>query len=98
MKTFPRCGLFILAYLFIAICSLPETSFAQPPITPSALNTQSSGLSAVGGQTQFNITGGTTPGGGANLLHSFGNFNLPDNNIANSLNNTGHPTSNMLGR
>src|SRR4029079_6897094 len=36
--------------------------------------------------TQYNITGGTRPGGGANLFHSFGDFNVPTNNIANFLN------------
>ena len=82
METFPRCGLFIPAYLFIAICFVPAISFAQAPITTSGLNTQVSGPIAVGGQTQFNITGGTRPGGGTNLFHSFGNFNVPNNNIA----------------
>jgi filamentous hemagglutinin family protein len=52
----------------------------------------------VGSQTQFNITGGTRPGGGTNLFHSFGNFDVPNNNIANFLNNCGLPTSNILGR
>ena len=57
-----------------------------------------SGPIAVAGQTQFNITGGTRPGGGTNLYHSFGNFNVPNNNVANFLNNTGLPTTNILGR
>src|SRR5215467_3915641 len=65
----------------------PSIPFAQTPITPSGLNTQVSGPIPVGGQTQFNITGGTRPGGGSNLFHSFGNFNVPNNNIANFLNN-----------
>jgi filamentous hemagglutinin family protein len=52
----------------------------------------------VSGQTQFNITGGTRPGGGANLFHSFGNFNVPTNNIANFLNDAPLPTSNIFGR
>jgi len=55
-------------------------------------------LALPSGQTQYNITGGTRPGGGTNLFHSFGNFNVPENNIANFLNNTGLPTSNILGR
>jgi filamentous hemagglutinin family protein len=33
-----------------------------------------------------------------NLFHSFGNFNVPNNNAANFLNNSGLPTSNILGR
>jgi filamentous hemagglutinin family protein len=69
-----------------------------PPITPSGLNTHVSGPIAVGGNTQFDITGGTRPGGGANLFHSFGNFSVPTNNIANFLNDSGLATSNILGR
>src|SRR5262249_11215955 len=48
----------------------------------------------------YDITGGTRPGGaaGTNLFHSFGNFNVPTDNIANFLNQTGLPTSNILGR
>src|SRR5215467_10256630 len=83
---------------------------AASPITSSGLNTQVT-LSAAppAGKTQFDITGGTRPGGGTNLFHSFGNFNVPTNNIANFLNSgssdlagnplaAGLPTSNILGR
>src|SRR5215469_9122117 len=83
---------------------------AASPITPSGLNTQVT-LSATPppGKIQFNITGGTRPGGGVNLFHSFGNFNVPTNNIANFLNSgsvdlngtvllPNLPTSNILGR
>jgi filamentous hemagglutinin family protein len=68
------------------------------PITPSGLNTQISAPIAVGGQIQFNIIGGTRPDGGLNLFHSFGEFGVPTDNIANFLNDTGLPTSNILGR
>ena len=34
----------------------------------------------------------------ANLFHSFGNFGVPNNNIANFLNESGAATSNILGR
>src|SRR5215467_231723 len=85
---------------------------AASPITSSGLNTQvSAPLPLDNGQTKFNITGGTRPGGGVNLFHSFGNFNVPTNNIANFLNSgsinptnpnvilpSGLPTSNILGR
>ncbi len=53
---------------------------------------------AVGGQTQYDITGGTRPGGGENLFHSFGEFGVPTNNIANFLNDSGLDTSNILAR
>jgi filamentous hemagglutinin family protein len=83
---------------------------AASPITSSGLNTQVT-LSATppAGKTQYDITGGTRPGGGVNLFHSFGDFNVPNNNIANFLNKRsfdlkgnllpdGLATSNILGR
>jgi filamentous hemagglutinin family protein len=75
-------------------------AFSQvtPPITSSGLGTQVSSPIVDGGQTQYNITGGTRPDGGSNLFHSFGNFNVPTNNTANFLNETAQPTSNILGR
>ena len=87
----------------ITVCILLATPLAKTygqvvPITPSGLNTQVSDPIAVGGQTQYDITGGTRPGGGGNLFHSFGEFGVPTNNIANFLNETGLPTSNILGR
>jgi filamentous hemagglutinin family protein len=98
MESFPRYSLVIMASLFGGLLYWPPGSFAQTPITSSGLNTQVSGPSVGGGQTQFNITGGTRPGNGTNLFHSFGTFNVPDANIANFLNETGLPTSNILGR
>ena len=72
---------------------------AAAPITPSGLNTKTSDpFLTAGGKTQYDITGGTRPGGGLNLFHSFGDFNVPTNNIANFLNDSGLPTSNILGR
>src|SRR5574337_387708 len=70
---------------------------AGSPITSSGLNTQIN-LSAAPpiGETQYDITGGTRSG--TNLFHSFGNFNVPDHNIANFLNDTGLATTNILGR
>src|SRR5215472_3865363 len=103
---------------FMLGCSLilafNPTSFVQAtsPITSSGLHTQVT-LSAMppAGKVQYDITGGTRPGGGPNLFHSFGNFNVPNNNIANFLNSgsinpanpnvilpSGLPTSNILGR
>jgi filamentous hemagglutinin family protein len=85
-------------------------ALAASPITPSGLNTQVD-LSATppAGTVQYDITGGTRPGGGVNLFHSFGDFSVPTNNIANFLNSgsvdlagnplaAGLPTSNILGR
>jgi filamentous hemagglutinin family protein len=89
----------ILGVLFLWLSCPSSLSQAQvPPITPSGLNTQVSGPIAVDAQTQYNITGGTRPGGGPNLFHSFGEFGVPTNTIANFLNETALPTSNILGR
>ena len=85
--------------LFLAISCSFSLAQAVTPITPSGLNTTvSAPITLPSGQTQFDITGGARPGGGANLFHSFGDFNVPNNNIANFLNNSGLATSNILGR
>src|SRR5262249_2510490 len=74
-------------------------SLAASPITPSGLNTQVNlSLTPPVGTVQYDITGGTRPGCGTNLFHSFGDFNVPTNNIANFLNDSGLATSNILGR
>ena len=67
------------------------------PITPSGLDTQVN-LSTVqtSGKVQYDITGGTRAG--TNLFHSFGDFDAPNNSIANFLNDSGLTTSNILGR
>src|SRR4029079_15771069 len=85
--------------LFVLLVWLPSLVQAASPITGSGLNTQvGPAVILPSGQTQYNITGVTRPGGWTNLFHSFGDFNVPTNNIANFLNNSGLPTSNILGR
>ena len=70
-----------------------------PPITSSGLGTQvGAPVNLPAGKTQYDITGGTRPGNGANLFQSFGQFGVPTNNIANFLNDSGLATSNILGR
>ncbi len=46
----------------------------------------------------YNITGGTRPGGGLNLFHSFGDFSVGSGDIANFLNDSGLRTTNIIGR
>jgi filamentous hemagglutinin family protein len=94
----------VLSVLVLWLLGLLSSSQAQgsPPPTPmtsSGLHTQVT-LSATPptGMVQYDITGGTRPGGGTNLFHSFGDFNVPNNNIANFLNDSGLATSNILGR
>src|SRR5262245_64084719 len=85
----------------LAVLYLPSLVHATSPITSSGLNTQVNlSQTPPPGKVQYDITGGTRPGGaaGTNLFHSFGDFNVPSNNIANFLNDSGLPTSNILGR
>ncbi|HBP90458.1 MAG TPA: hypothetical protein DD706_22540 [Nitrospiraceae bacterium] len=87
--------------LGLCLALLGGVAYAQvlPPITSSGLNTQvSAPLNLPGGAVQQNITGGTRPGGGTNLFHSFGEFGVPANNIANFLNDSGLSTTNILSR
>ena len=85
--------------LVLLFSCLPSPVHAAAPITPSGLNTQvSAPANLPSGKVQYDITGGTRPGGGVNLYHSFGDFNVPTNNIANFLNDSGLTTSNILGR
>jgi filamentous hemagglutinin family protein len=97
-KLLPTFWVTVVCCLWLALAVVSARAQATPPITPSGLNTQVSGPISVGGQTQYDITGGTRPGGGTNLFHSFGDFNVPNNNIANFLNDSGLATSNILGR
>ncbi|MBX3325342.1 MAG: filamentous hemagglutinin N-terminal domain-containing protein [Nitrospira sp.] len=82
----------ILPYL----TGVSSNASAESPITPSGLNTHISSPVSVGGKTQYDITGGTRTG--ANLFYSFGEFGVPNNTVANFLNNTGLATHNILGR
>ena len=91
----PFLALLIICILFLTLVQAQ----APPPITPSGLNTHIDPPVALpSGEIQHNITGGTRPENGANLFHSFGEFGVPDNNIANFQNDSGLPTSNILGR
>ncbi|MBY0246940.1 MAG: filamentous hemagglutinin N-terminal domain-containing protein [Nitrospiraceae bacterium] len=78
--------------LLLLILVLNE-SRAQTPITSSGLNTVVTTTGNI-----HDITGGTRPGGGVNLFHSFEDFNVPANHIANFFNDSGLATSNILGR
>src|SRR5215831_16949409 len=105
--------LYFILGLSLVLAVPYQTSLVQaasPPITSSGLNTQvSPPTNLPSGKVQYDITGGTRPGGGTNLFHSFGDFSVPTNNIANFLNSgsvdlggnvlgNGLPTSNILGR
>ncbi len=88
-----------IVYLLMGPAFTGALAQTTSPITSSGLNTQvSEPVSLPTGETQHNITGGTRPGGGANLFHSFGEFGVPENHIGNFQNDSGMPTSNILGR
>ena len=93
-QTAPNVGVVTFALLAMASALTgPARGQTSAPITSSGLN--------YGRHTKwksYNITGGTRPGGGTNLFHSFGNFNVPNKNVANFLNDSGLATSNILGR
>jgi filamentous hemagglutinin family protein len=91
--TWTICAVF-WATVFRLSAGLAQTA---DPITPSGLNTQVNLSSAPpAGEVQYDITGGTRAG--ANLFHSFSQFDVPANNIVNFLNDSGLATSNILGR
>ena len=84
-----------LLLIFIA----PDATYAQ--VATNITHTPGAGdLGTTVTQTGnlYNITGGTRPGSGPNLFHSFGDFSVGGGDIANFLNNTGLQTSNIIGR
>ena len=93
----PRRSMLTVA---VVMCGLllpyqPDIGYPQAtsPITSSGLNTN---IAKHG--TTFDITGGTRPSGGPNLFHSFGEFGVPANQVANFLNDSGLATTNILSR
>ncbi|TKB71378.1 MAG: filamentous hemagglutinin N-terminal domain-containing protein [Nitrospira sp.] len=90
--------------MFILFLVGPAVVDAQVPvttnITSSGLGTEVPLLPPPDGV--YDITGGTRPGGGLNLFHSFGDFTVGSGNIANFLNTPvagSLPlTSNIIGR
>ncbi len=85
----------------VIVTSVLKASLVLAQVTPAITSTTGAGSLGTtvtqAGHT-YQITGGTRPGNGPNLFHSFGEFGVPTNNIANFLNETALPTSNILGR
>jgi|CXWL01.1.fsa_nt_gi filamentous hemagglutinin family protein len=98
-KIVTPCKALKLTWLIIMGCVVGNAFAQTAPITSSGLNTQVN-LSSTPptGTLQYDITGGTRPGGGPNLFHSFNEFGVPSNHIANFLNETKLPTENILAR
>lgn len=89
----------LAGFLTLILSSFSQAQVPARPVTSSGLGTAvSDPISLPNNVTQYNITGGARPGNGVNLFHSFGEFGVPTNDIANFLNETALPTSNILGR
>src|SRR5262245_30060583 len=101
------CRLITQAFssVFLIIFLAPGPTVAQvvtnitPTTGPGNLGTT---VTHPAGSNLYNITGGTRPGNGPNLFHSFGDFSVGAGNVANFLNTpvggTLPATSNILGR
>lgn len=74
---------------------VPVSQGQTTAITSSGLNTQ---VSHGVGQPNYDITGGTRPGNGPNLFHSFGEFSVGASDVARFLNDSGLATTNILSR
>ncbi len=95
---FPPSGV-MLGFTFVLVASQWSASLAQvTPAITSTPGTGNLGTTVIQAGNTYNITGGTRPASGQNLFHSFGEFGVPTNNVANFLNETALPTSNILGR
>ena len=83
--------------LFLSAPSISDAQVVTTSITSTA-GAGNLGTTITHAGNLYNITGGTRPGNGPNLFHSFGDFSVGGGDIANFLNNTGLHTSNILGR
>lgn len=93
MRQAALCGFLLIVALILLSPSAGDAQVATD-ITSSGLNTQ---IDQVG--NSYNVTGGTRPGNGPNLFHSFGTFSVGGGDTANFLNTTpALVTSNILGR
>lgn len=90
-----RMGSAIRLFCVMIWLTLPAPSLAQV-----TTNITSSGLGTTVNQADnvHTITGGTRPGNGPNLFHSFGNFSVGSGDIANFFNDSGLATKNILSR
>lgn len=83
-----------LAFVAVMLHTALTPAQINTTITPSGLGTTVAPPPA--GGTNYQITGGTRQG--PNLFHSFGLFSVGAGDVATFNNETGLPTSNILGR
>ncbi|WP_447963427.1 two-partner secretion domain-containing protein [Nitrospira sp. Ecomares 2.1] len=84
----------------IPVLTLPLTlaTFSRSQVTTAITSDGTMGTAVTQIGSLHDITGGTRPGNGHNLFHSFGQFSVAGGDIANFRNNTGLPTENILSR
>jgi filamentous hemagglutinin family protein len=96
-----RTGMVQSEWLLMAMVGLlpllwvPVSLGQTTSITSSGLNTH---VSHTAGQQNYDITGGTRPGNGTNLFHSFGDLSVGTSDVARFLNDSGLATTNILSR
>ena len=80
--------------LFSSIGAL-SISYAEVTADTSSQGNLGTGVTA---GPNFDITGGTRPGGGSNLFHGFDSFSVTSSETANFINDSGLTTKNILSR
>ncbi len=91
--------LWALLPTLLLVLNAPDPTYAQVATNiTSTTGAGNLGTTVTQAGNLYNVTGGTRPGSGPNLFHSFGDFSVGGGEIANFLNDTGLPTSNILGR
>ena len=93
-------GIFRAVFVLTVMMSLFSVTGSEgqtTSITSSGLNTNVA-LSPNAPVPTYNITGGTRPGNGTNLFHSFGDFSVGTHDRALFQNDSGLATTNILSR
>jgi len=91
---------FALLFACSLLLAFPDRILAQivTNITPTGAPGSNLGTQTTSSGSTTVITGGTRPGNGTNLFHSFDAFSLGTGDIAHFQNNTGLATTNIIGR
>jgi len=95
-KTF----LWALLPILLLVLTASDITYAQVTtnITPTTTTPLDLGTEVDTAGTTTQITGGTRPGNGTNLFHSFDSFTLGTGDTAHFLNDMQLPTNNIFGR
>ena len=95
--------LWALLPTLLLVLNAPDTTYAQQDVVTTNITATTTAplnlgthVHSVGTTTQ--ITGGTRPGNGTNLFHSFDSFTLGTGDTAHFLNNMHRPTDNIFAR